>query len=596
MPRAVGLDIGSRNLKLVELSGSAKAFKVTRMFIRPVPRSEGEGAAEQDAAALSAMVQDLFREARLPKDDVCASFDAGTTIFREVAVPFHETDQIEKVVRYEAENHLHGRAIEDVIVNWVKTGDTKEGSQLIVMAAPKAELAADLAILQAAGIEPASVDLDATALFTACHAAGVFVEHPSVIVIEIGARTTNLLLVDGGALKAIRCFLVGADQVTAGLRQDLSLPAGEAEKRALAAGGPDAGALILPASDALPATRETGKGVAELERDAALSRREELVRKLHREVTRSYASAHLVEQPQRILLAGGGSLLPGIAEALKEKFEVDVEPLRILTRIGCPPTSEDAEFQEAVAPSAVGCALRLLGADPLGVELRREEFAPSNLFDVVRGALATAVTLLVAVLLAVVLVTKDRLSAEQNAFHNSIGVQARKVYREAEKKYLEQVKGYNADKAKTASLAADNALLKDHNDATLLTTIQGLLVKRHRELENNLGLSKEIPKIHSAAKAWVEIYRALSPPSVKREDLGWFRVNKMNITQSTASITVEAEEMANFDKVYGALARSEYLKGRARDPGSVVQRGNITQLQNKRYTVSFDIPFAETAR
>ena len=46
--------------------------------------------------------------------------------FRDVAVPFRADDQIEKVVRFEAENHLHGRAIEDVIVNWVKTGETKE--------------------------------------------------------------------------------------------------------------------------------------------------------------------------------------------------------------------------------------------------------------------------------------------------------------------------------------------------------------------------------------------------------------------------------------------------------------------------------------
>src|SRR5262245_61508869 len=126
MPRAVGLDIGSRTLKLVELSGSAKAFKVQKVEVRPVPEGTGDEADD----ALAAMIRGLFKEAHLPKDDVCVAFDAGSTIFREITVPFQTDDQIEKVVRFEAENHLHGRAIEDVVVNWVKTGETKEGSQL----------------------------------------------------------------------------------------------------------------------------------------------------------------------------------------------------------------------------------------------------------------------------------------------------------------------------------------------------------------------------------------------------------------------------------------------------------------------------------
>src|SRR5438128_3084431 len=104
MARAVGLDVGSRTLKLVELSGSVKAFKVHRVFVREIP--EGVEASEEARADL---VREVFAEGRFGKDDVCASFDAGGTVFREITVPLRDDDQIEKTVRYEAESHLHGR-------------------------------------------------------------------------------------------------------------------------------------------------------------------------------------------------------------------------------------------------------------------------------------------------------------------------------------------------------------------------------------------------------------------------------------------------------------------------------------------------------
>src|SRR5512139_1708849 len=104
MPRAVGLDIGTRLLKLVELRGSAKSFKIHRLVVRPMPEAAGE---DPDAARAD-LVRSLFAEHRLRKADVCAAFEAGTSVFRDVTMPYKSDDQIDKTVRFEAENHLHG--------------------------------------------------------------------------------------------------------------------------------------------------------------------------------------------------------------------------------------------------------------------------------------------------------------------------------------------------------------------------------------------------------------------------------------------------------------------------------------------------------
>lgn len=582
MPRAVGLDLGSRTLKVVEISGSAKSFKVQRVVVKEIP----EGAEATDEAR-AGLVREAFSEGRFPKDDVCAAFDAGSAIFREIMVPFREDDQIEKVVRFEAENHLHGRAIEDVVVNWVKLGDTKEGSQLLIFAAPKAALGESLGVLRRAGVEPASMDLDATALYTACHATGVFAEHPDAIVLEVGARTTNLLVVAGGRLRAVRSFLVGTDSVATGLQHDLSLPPGEAQKHAMRGG--NEGDLLVPAASASPGASEARKSVAELERDAATSRREELVRKLAREINRTVTSTHGAQSPDRLLLAGGGSLLPGLAASLKESLGIEVQPLAILGRLGWRSGAANPVLEEAVSPVALGCALRLLGADPLGVELRREEYAPSNLFDVVRTSLAVAVTLLVVVLAAVGWNLRESGDRERSRFIDGVCSKALGIYVEVEKRYQQEVKNKSEGEAKTL---ADKSRLSIASDENFLYTVRNLLLRRHQELEKDLGLSKDVPPIESALKVWKELYTSFD--SLPRAELGYLRINRMTISQSSAQITIEIDNESNLDRLEKALATNEYLRGRAKNTAKPVTRNTFTRnAATKNLNGSFEIFFAE---
>jgi len=586
MPRAVGLDVGTRTLKLVELSGSPKAFKIQRFLVRTLP----EGTGEEADAARADLIRALFAEAKVGKDDVCASFDSGATSFREITVPFREHDQIEKVVRFEAENHLHGQAIEDVVINWVKVGETKDGSQVLIFAAPKADLASDLAVLRRAGIEPASVDLDATALYTACETTGVLAENPSCVILEVGARTTTLILVDGGRLRSVRAFHAGADAVTQQLQQDLSMGAGEARARALHAGAGDASALLVPNTGT--AVKETAKSLGELEADTAAQRREDFVRKIHRELTRTLTASRVEQAPTVILLGGGGSLFPGLRETLAEKTGLPVRPLALLERAGFRTGGAQPEFDEAVAPVSIGCALKVLGADPLGIELRQEEFRPTNTFDVVRSALVTGVTLLAVLLGGLVYLATQRADAARKRFlvdKDGVCAKAATVLAEVERTYFRDVKGLPPADVEKKTQAIIKSIPADEN---YLNGVRRELKDRYRELEGQLNLSKDIPQIESALKVWVEIMRAFN--AVDRPSLGWFRITKMSITQQSANLTVELDNDGNIDKLVDALAANEYLRGRAKNAARPVSKGTFSKNQQSgRYSGSIEVLFED---
>ncbi len=589
MARALGLDIGSRTIKIVELTGSAKAFKVQRVVIREIPDTPAEPEEGQEAASpggpVSGILRDVFDSLKLPRTEVCATFPSGDTIFREITVPFTDEDQIRKVVRFEAENHLHSHSIEDVVVNWIKTGENRDGSRLTIFASPKDLLVERLATMRAAGIEPASVDLDGSAVFTAYEAAGVFRDHPNVVIIDIGAHSSSLLLVANGRPLTMRSFRLGTDLVVEHTSRELQVAPAEARRRVRLPEGPRSDDLLVPMSELDPPADETEKSLSRIEGEAVADQRLEFVRKLHRESIRSLAAVQNESAPDRILLLGGGSLLPGLSQALEERFRLPVERVDLAQRVEWRDRGQDTELTQAVAPAAIGGALRVLGYDPLGVELLQDELAPTNRFDVLKHALATGVTLLFFVLLALALVAMTRRDAERGRFSNVVG-KAISFYRTAELAYLQKVE---AKTAADASARIDEAVRNAPPDYRMATWLRSRLLDRFNTLQSNLGLRRDIPQVQSALQVWLELVRALNRRP--RAEYGYLKILRMDIKAHTTTIRVEVEDPATFDKVRQQIEDSPYFKERSKT-SRVIEPG-ATQNQGGRQQRDFNLRFKE---
>lgn len=579
MARAVGLDIGTRMIKLVEVTGSPKSFRIQRLAVREVPRApaadaapaEGEEAAPFDpAAATAAVVRELFESLKLPKEDVCATFDTGTTISREIVVPFFEPEKIRKVVKFEAEHHLHSQSVDEVVVNWIKTGETKEGSRLTIFASAKDELVQRLAVLRMAGIEPASVDMDITATYVCADALGLFQAHPNALLLDVGAHVTSLMLIVDGKPRTVRSFLLGVGGLPP------ALPSGA--PTALRADdlfvvGEVGGAARAPAA------------TAELEPKDA---HQEFVRKLHREVLRSLP-ARSDAPPTVAYLSGGGALLPEVVQTLQERIGLPVERVNVLAKAECKDPGPDPAFAGAAITGAVGCALRLLGHNPLGTELLQDEFAPTNTFDVVRTAAATAVTLLFLVLLGLnyaETVRREVALKENDRIFNA----AQQMFQMAERKVLEQVDHKDPATAERDARAFVTALPRDE---TRLGRLRGRLVDRHRSLQSGLGLAKEIPEIHSATRVYFELVKALS--EVPRTEYGeWFSISKFDCNERKLLFTIETSQTRDFDTVLNLVKKSKYFQDRAKNQGSqMVEKQAKSTNAEKREVQPFEIRFRE---
>ena len=209
-------------------AGTSKKFRLVDFFKEEIPTlgSQGldalhkdggkpdvkEGLADEYAPPLSIeeLIQKVVTERSLKGADVVAAVESKDCVFREFQVPFTKDEQIRKVILYEAENFFPAFNMDDVVLEYLKVGEVNGKSQLIAVTLRNENIESRLQLMRRAGIEPLSLDLDAAALFNAFALTPLFNSTKSTLLVDMGATSTKIVLVEGSQLKKIRAFRTAA--------------------------------------------------------------------------------------------------------------------------------------------------------------------------------------------------------------------------------------------------------------------------------------------------------------------------------------------------------------------------------------------------
>ncbi len=546
MAKAIGLDIGSRTVTLVEIEGSPRKYRVRRYVSREMP-GEG-GAAEGEVVAET--VNAVLREAKAQQDTMVATIDPMSVVIREISVPFLQEDQIRRVLKFEAEAHLHNYAIEDVVVDYVKVGELGQESRVLIFAAPKDRLRERLASVRKAGVDPMHLDFEVAALYNAALAAGAFESHPHAILLDVGANTTKILFVRDGTLRACRVLRTGTESITRMLSRDLATDRDTARDRArLGDAAPREDDLLQPLE--LEEERpETEQSAESLENAIVVQRQDDFLARVHREATRSLAVASAAGSVDAVYLTGGGSLAPGMAERIEERFGIPVLRLDFLGdgEHGIP--AADRERVNAGMGVALGCALKLLGPTGIDLEFRRDDLRYTRKFDLIKVPLASTVSLIFILLFLTWLSYKNRLTSLTIEHRNALV-------------YLNQnyIQGAKEDYKRTLgeSLAARQGILREASDPfERLPLWNSQIRKMHRYITNDLGYNvQDIPAIRSALGVWRDVWEKLS---AIRAQLGYMYIDSVSINQSRMSIDGLLGERTNIDTIVREIRKLDYVE------------------------------------
>lgn len=163
----IGIDIGTCSVKLVQLAVNGDTFAVLACAKVELPDMTGMTEEGREALLASRIMSELKEHKFRGKDCIAALKDSEVSI-RNIRIPCVGESQVEEAVLAEAKFKFPFD-IEDAVVNFMIAGEVHQGDEayleVLLFAAPKAAIEAQVARLHAMGLVPASLDAQHCALF-----------------------------------------------------------------------------------------------------------------------------------------------------------------------------------------------------------------------------------------------------------------------------------------------------------------------------------------------------------------------------------------------------------------------------------------------
>ena len=356
--RIFTLNVGSQTVSLAEFrpgrkNGTLRLHALETQSLMADPAADATRSS-QASLLLSEMVESL----KAKNKPVRLTLPAQLTFSRMVKVPAMSGSDLTQMVMFEAKQNIP-YPLEEVVWDYRVVFETESNDPEVLIVAAKADLLDEwTAVIEGSSLEPGGIEMSGVALLNAFRYNYGEPEGCSLI-IDLGARTTNLIFVEEGKF-FIRAISSGGSTLTAAVAKEFGENFSLAEERKVSGGFIAQGSSFAESSDANEAK------LSKVLRNAAT--------RLHAEITRSisfYRSQQAGAAPERVYLCGGGTKLPLMLEFWEEKLGIPVELFNPLRCIGLSEGKNSAQLAEAgpMLGEHVGLALQAVLKCPVSINL-----------------------------------------------------------------------------------------------------------------------------------------------------------------------------------------------------------------------------------
>ena len=227
----IGLDIGSRTIKAVELTREGHGFVMTGFGQAEVLTEE-----QRPDAILEVLRDNAFHTKR-----VVTAVYGKSVIVRYLSMMRMPDDDLRNAIRYEADKYIPFD-VEDVVMDSQPFQDegfveAAENEMRVLLVAVKKTLIEDhVGLLNGLGLQPTIIDVDSFAVGNAFELArgGAFYEEDAgraIALLDIGANKTNINIFLGSTSYFTREIYLAGDDFTHAIAKRLGLDLDGAEHR-----------------------------------------------------------------------------------------------------------------------------------------------------------------------------------------------------------------------------------------------------------------------------------------------------------------------------------------------------------------------------
>lgn len=343
-----GLDIGSSSIKVVELEGKMNSLSLSGLGFENLPGDTVVDGQIMELNAVSTAINNICRDHHIKTTQVVSGVSGHSVIIKNIVLPPMSREELEESIDWHAEEHIPSD-LSDVTLDYQVTGENADATSVLIAACKRERIDNLKQAIQLSGKQPVVIDVDTFALQN-CYEVNYQPSDSEVVtLLNIGASTMNINIVQGTRSLFTRDITVGGSQFTDILQRNLgiSFQQAEAVKRGAAGNGDN------------------------VEEKAIEPLMDNVMDMVALEIQKTFDFYRATAEDgglavQKILISGGGSKLEGLQNGLSARLELPVEVLDPFRQIKVDTRKFDPDYLNEIMPEmavAVGLALR-------GVELR----------------------------------------------------------------------------------------------------------------------------------------------------------------------------------------------------------------------------------
>ena len=363
----LGIDVGTAAIKIIELEkeGGRFGLKNYGLFeLKGQPVEAGTGSAGLPGQGILKLpdqeiiwgIKEIIKKSKMSSTDAVASLPSFSTFSTIIEMPYLSEEDLAQAIPFEARKYVP-IPLSEVVLDWSiidiigqdadagGTSSVPAGTQVagkgakpttvkvFLAAVPKDETARYQRITKGAGLNLRALELENTALARAL----LGNDLSTTAVINIGGRSTSILVVDKGYEQISHNYEVGGFEIAKSIARSLNVSLEKAEELKRKLG-----------------LKQTDENIVN---EAMGSLLDMMVFEAKKTITNYESSRN--QKISRVLLAGGLVNMPNFVEYFKQKLGRETTVANSFARIVYPPTLNPIVQELANTFSvAVGLAMR----------------------------------------------------------------------------------------------------------------------------------------------------------------------------------------------------------------------------------------------
>jgi type IV pilus assembly protein PilM len=212
--KLVGLDIGSRTLKVAEVVEKASGLVLKKIgFIDIAPGMIEDGFIKKPEEVADSLRQ-LFKAYNIKEDNVAVSIGGYSVLIKNISVDTMSEEELQDRIKFEAEQYIPFD-IDEVNLDFHILGehDHNPNQMNVLLVAAKKEIVNDYVdLVRIAGLNPCIIDADTFAIQNIFEA-NYDIPEEAVALIDIGAIKTSINIMKNNSPVFMRDVSLGCGQI-----------------------------------------------------------------------------------------------------------------------------------------------------------------------------------------------------------------------------------------------------------------------------------------------------------------------------------------------------------------------------------------------